>query len=116
MIIHYLKEVFEMSVMHFHKDSFEKDVLLSSQPVLVDFWAPWCAPCRMLAPIVEEVADNLGTQAVVGKVNVDEEIDLASRYSVMSIPTLILFQGGKEVSRLVGVHSKEDILDMLKTE
>ena len=102
-----------MSVMHFHKDSFEKDVLLSSQPVLVDFWAPWCAPCRMLAPIVEEVADNLGTQAVVGKVNVDEEIDLASRYSVMSIPTLLVVKDGQIVKNAVGTKSKQEILDML---
>ena len=103
-----------MSVMHFHKDSFEKDVLLSSQPVLVDFWAPWCAPCRMLAPIVEEVADELGSQAVVGKINVDEEIDLASRYSVMSIPTLIVFKDGQEKERMVGFVPEQQVMDFIK--
>lgn len=102
-----------MSVMHFNKENFQKEVLLSSHPVIVDFWAPWCAPCRMLAPILEEAAEELDPTVLVGKVNIDEEIDLASRYSVMSIPTLVAFRSGKEVARLIGVQTKEDILKML---
>ncbi|WP_316248754.1 thioredoxin [Zongyangia hominis] len=100
--------------MHFDKDNFEKEVLLSSHPVIVDFWAPWCAPCRMLAPILEEAAAEAGPNVIVGKVNIDEEMDLASRYSVMSIPTIVLFRSGKEAARLVGVQTKEDILHMLE--
>lgn len=103
-----------MSVMHFNKDNFEKDVLLNSHPVLVDFWAPWCAPCRMLAPIIEEIEAEVGPNVIVGKVNIDEEIDLASRYSIMSIPTLALFKGGKEVTRLVGVQPKDEILKLFE--
>ena len=95
------------------KDNFEELVLKSDKPVLVDFWAPWCMPCRMIAPVVEELADELSGQAVVGKINVDEEGDLARQFRVNSIPCLIAFENGQEVRRSVGVISREDILDML---
>ncbi len=102
-----------MSERKFGAENFEKEVLSSDKPVLVDFWATWCMPCRMLAPVVEEVAEDAEGRAVVGKVNVDEEVELARRYRVASIPTLIVFENGAEVRRSVGVVEKEDILEML---
>ena len=93
--------------------NFEAEVLSSDRPVLVDFWASWCGPCRMLAPVIEELAEELEGRAVVGKINVDEEGELARRYRVASIPTLIVFEHGAEVRRSVGVVPREDILDML---
>lgn len=95
------------------KDNFEQQVLQADKPVLVDFWATWCMPCRMIAPVVEELAEAYVGKAYVGKVNVDEEGELAMRYHVSSIPTLILFQGGKEKERLVGVQSKETLEELL---
>ena len=102
-----------MSEKKFTTANFETEVLASEKPVLVDFWATWCMPCRMLAPTVEEVADETEGRAVVGKVNVDEEMELARRYRVASIPTLIVFENGAEVRRNVGVVEKEDIYDLL---
>ena len=102
-----------MSEKKFTTANFETEVLASEKPVLVDFWATWCMPCRMLAPTVEEVADETESRAVVGKVNVDEEMELARRYRVASIPTLIVFENGAEVRRSVGVVEKEDIYDLL---
>ena len=93
----------------FTKDNFEQLVLQADKPVLVDFWATWCMPCRMLAPTIEEIAEEADGRAYVGKVNVDEEPQLALQYGVRSIPTLIFFRGGKEVGRMVGVQDKEDI-------
>lgn len=95
------------------KDNFEQQVLQADKPVLVDFWATWCMPCRMIAPVVEELAEEYEGKAYVGKVNVDEEGELAMRYHVSSIPTLILFQGGKETERLIGVQSKETLEELL---
>ncbi len=102
-----------MSEKKFSVSNFESEVLGAEKPVLVDFWATWCMPCRMLAPTIEELAEDLEGQVIVGKVNVDEESDLARKYRVMSIPTLIVFENGAEVRRSVGVVSREDILDML---
>ena len=94
-------------------DNFEQEVLKSDKKVLVDFWASWCGPCRMLSPIIDEVAKSTD-KVKIGKVNVDEESDLATKFAVMSIPTLILFENGKPVKQIVGVQSKDAILRMLE--
>ncbi len=94
--------------------SFEKDVLGSSKPVLVDFWAQWCTPCRMLAPTVEAVAQQYSDSANVVKLNVDDNPTTAQRYGIKGIPTLILFREGKEVERVVGATSKESITRMIE--
>ena len=93
--------------------SFEKEVLGASKPVLVDFWAEWCAPCRMLAPTVAAVAEHYGETATVVKLNVDDNPSTAQRYGIKGIPTLILFRDGKEVERVVGATSKESISKMI---
>lgn len=95
------------------KDNFEKEVLKSDKKVLVDFWASWCGPCRMLSPIIDEVAKEID-KVKIGKVNVDEEDELAAQFAVMSIPTLILFENGKPVKQIVGVQSKSAILNMIE--
>ena len=97
-----------------NKDNFEEEVLKSEQPVLVDFWASWCGPCRMLAPTVDAIADDYASVVKVGKVNVDEENELAMRYKVASIPTLIVFKNGEAVNRSVGVVPREDIVKMFE--
>ena len=91
----------------FTKNNFEELVLNADKPVLVDFWAPWCMPCRMLAPTIEEIAEDAEGKAYVGKVNVDEEAELAIKYGVRSIPTLLFFEKGQLVNRMVGVQGKE---------
>jgi thioredoxin 1 len=93
--------------------SFESDVLKSEKPVLVDFWAPWCAPCRMLAPTVEAVAEKYTESASVVKLNVDDNPAVSQRYGIKGIPTLILFKNGKEEERVVGATSKEAISRMM---
>ena len=94
-------------------ENFESEVLNSEKPVLVDFWASWCGPCRMLSPIVDEIAEEVQT-IKIGKVNVDEQQDLAGKYGVMSIPTLILFKNGQPVNKSVGAKSKAALLDFIK--
>ncbi len=104
-----------MSVLVLTKDNFNNEVMNSDKPVLVDFWASWCGPCKMLSPIVDEVANE--TDAVkVGKVNVDEEPELARQFRVMSIPTLVLIKNGKVIKSSVGVKPKNEILAMLEHE
>ena len=95
-------------------NSFEKDVLESDQPVLVDFWAAWCAPCRMIAPTVEAVAEQFAGSARVVKLNVDDNPSVSQRYGIKGIPTLILFKGGKEEERVVGATSREAISRMIE--
>ena len=102
-----------MAALHITKENFEEVVLKSEVPVLVDFWAPWCGPCRMLTPVIEELAEEV-TNAKIGKINVDEEPELAQKFRVMTIPTLIVFKDGKEVSTSIGVSPKADILKMLE--
>lgn len=94
--------------------SFETDVLAAGKPVLVDFWAEWCAPCRMLAPTVAAVAEHYVDTAKVVKLNVDDNPSTAQRYGIKGIPTLILFRDGKEVERVVGATSKESIMKMIE--
>ncbi|HIT08288.1 MAG TPA: thioredoxin [Candidatus Merdivicinus faecavium] len=101
-----------MSVVTITKENFRTEVLESDKPVLVDFWAAWCGPCRMLSPVVDEIAEETGS-VKVGKVNVDEQPALAEQFGVASIPTLILFRDGKAVETSVGVRPKAVILAML---
>ena len=101
-----------MSAINIKKNNFQNEVLNSEMPVLLDFWAPWCGPCRMVGPIVDEIADERG-DIKVGKVNVDEQPELAAQFGVMSIPTLVVMKGGKVVNQMVGARPKSQILAML---
>lgn len=101
-----------MSVLTITKDNFDKEVVNSSVPVLLDFWASWCGPCRMVSPLVDQIAQEV-TNAKVGKINVDEQPELAMSFNVMSIPTLMVMKDGKVVKTSVGARSKADILAML---
>ena len=101
-----------MAVVTITKENFEQEVLQSAKPVLLDFWASWCGPCRMLSPIVDEVAEERG-DVKVGKVNVDEQPDLAAQFGVMSIPTLLVFEQGKLVRQAVGARPKASVLELL---
>lgn len=103
-----------MAVLHLNEESFFK-LVESGKPVLVDFWASWCGPCKMLAPVVEELAAQYDGRVAVGKVDVDQEQELAIRYGVMNIPTVVLFHKGNEVDRLVGVQPKENFCQMIES-
>lgn len=101
-----------MAVITITKENFASEVLQSTQPVLLDFWASWCGPCRMLSPVVDEVAEER-TDVKVGKVNVDEQPELAGEFGVMSIPTLLVFEQGKLVRQAVGARPKASVLELL---
>ena len=101
-----------MSAVNINQDNFHSEVLSAENTVLLDFWAPWCAPCRMVIPVVEEIARE-NAQIKVGKVNVDEEPELAGRFKVYSIPTLVVMKDGQVVRQAVGARPKQAILDML---
>ena len=101
-----------MAVITITKENFEAEVLKSAQPVLLDFWASWCGPCRMLSPVVDEVAEER-TDVKVGKVNVDEQPELAAEFGVMSIPALLLFENGKLVRQAVSARPKSGVLELL---
>ena len=98
-----------MAITHITAQNFQEEVLRSDLPVLVDFWAPWCGPCRMLAPVLEELEQELAGKVKIGKINVDEEMELAAQFQVASIPTLILFREGQAVRRTVGVQTKDQL-------
>ena len=101
------------SVMTFDAQNFETEVVNSDVPVLVDFWAPWCGPCKMIGPIVEELAGEYEGKAKVGKVNVDDNQDLAAKFGIRGIPTVMLFKGGEVAGSFVGLRPKEDLAGAL---
>ncbi|MDR1324311.1 MAG: thioredoxin [Candidatus Margulisbacteria bacterium] len=101
-------------VKELNSTEFQKEVLESVAPALVDFWAPWCGPCRMMAPILEEAAVELGDKIKIAKVNTDENEALAAQYNITSIPCLIIFKGGQEVERFIGVQPREALLTKIK--
>lgn len=103
-----------MSTVTLNVNNFSTEVLLSDKPVLIDFWAPWCGPCKMLSPVIDEIAKELEGKVKVTKVNIDEEPELASQFRVMSIPTLVVLKDGVPTTGAVGVRSKEAILKMLE--
>lgn len=94
-----------------NSENFESEVLNANETVLVDFYADWCRPCKMMAPVIEKLAEELQEKAKVGKINVDESTDIATQYDVMSIPTIIIFKNGKEVKRFIGVRDKQELLN-----
>lgn len=102
------------NVITFTSENFESEVLKSEVPVLVDFWAAWCGPCRMIGPIVDELADEYQGKVKVGKVNVDEQREIASKYKVMSIPTLLLIKNGEVANQAVGARPKKDLKAMIE--
>lgn len=102
-----------MAIIDLTKENFQAEITKSDKPVLVDFWAVWCGPCQMMAPILHELEAEM-PDVQIGKVNVDEQMDLARQFRVVSIPTLIILKNGQEVQRMVGVTSKEELKDALK--
>lgn len=96
------------------KDNFENEVLNSNVPVLVDFWAAWCGPCRAVAPIMEQLGTEFEGKAKIAKVNVDDENELAAKFRVLSIPTVMLFKGGQMVEKIIGARSKEEFAGLIK--
>ena len=102
-----------MAVIALNEKNFEEEVLKSEKPVLIDFWASWCGPCRMMSPVIDAIAEEMQDKVKVCKINIDEEQNLAVRYNVMSIPTFVVIKDGKETGRSVGVQDKSEILSML---
>ena len=106
------REDYKMTAININKNNFQNEVMNSDKTVLLDFWAPWCAPCRMVVPIIEEIAGER-PDSKVGKINVDEQPELASEFSIMSIPTLVVMKNGKIVQQVSGARPKNAILEML---
>lgn len=102
-----------MSVIELTSNNFEDEVLKADKTVLVDFWASWCGPCKMMAPVVEAIADEMGDKAKFGKVNVDEQPELAEKYGIMSIPTFLIFKNGEVANMTVGVQDKQELINLL---
>ena len=100
--------------MEFTDQNFDQEVMKSDKPTLVDFWAPWCGPCQMMGPIVEELASEMGDKVKVGKLNVDENPATAQAFTVMSIPTILIFKDGKVAQKFIGVQSKEALKEALE--
>lgn len=103
-----------MSVVNLNESNFEEEVIKSEKTVLIDFWASWCGPCRMMSPVIDKIAEDMKNQVKVCKINIDEEQSLAVKYNVMSIPTFIVFKNGKEEARSIGVQDEAEIVNMLK--
>ena len=106
------REDYKMTAININKNNFQNEIMDSEKTVLLDFWAPWCAPCRMVAPIIEEIASER-PDIKVGKINVDEQPELASKFGIMSIPTLVVMKNGKIVTKVSGARPKKAILEML---
>ena len=102
-----------MSVTELNKDNFEKEVMEANVPVLIDFWASWCGPCRMMSPVIDKISEEMGDKLKVCKVNVDENHELAEKYEIMTIPAFIVMKNGAESGRTIGVQPKEDILKLI---
>ena len=102
-----------MSVLNLKEENFEEEVLKSEKTVLIDFYADWCGPCKMMSPVIDEIAKELGDKIKVGKVNTDENINLAEKYNIMSIPTIMVFKNGELVKTFIGVTSKNEILSVI---
>lgn len=102
-----------MEVLHLNSENFDKEVLETEQTVLVDFYADWCGPCKMMAPVVEKIAEEVSPKVKICKINIDEALDIASKYEVMSIPTFITFVNGEPKSRKIGVQSEETLKEMI---
>lgn len=100
--------------MEFTDQNFDQEVISSEKPVLVDFWAPWCGPCQMMGPVIEQLAGEMGDSAKVGKLNVDENGEVSAKYGIMSIPALKIFKGGQVVKEFVGVQAKETLKKALE--
>lgn len=102
-----------MATLHITRENFKQEVINSEKPVLIDFWASWCGPCKMLAPVIEEISNEV-KKAKICKINVDEQPELAARFNIMSIPTLVAIKDGKIIDSAIGLRSKSDILDLIK--
>ncbi len=103
-----------MNVLNITSKNYEEEVLKSDRPILIDFYADWCGPCRMMSPIIDEIAEKISDKVKVGKINVDENQDLAMKYEVMSIPTIVIIEDGKVKNKFVGVRDKNEIMSYLR--
>ena len=103
-----------MAILRITSENFEEEVINSKVPVLIDFWAGWCMPCKMMAPVLDEIEKDVEGRVKIGKINIDEELELATRFGVMSIPTFIVFRDGQVTEMTVGVQEKENLMKLLK--